>query len=52
MMLEPVSTQQLYLLDNYLSATMLLNEHESINIPFAISYDYTNNIHCLYYQKL
>ena len=55
-MLEPVPAQ-LFLLRNIdLSIVELLNKHEHNNInkatPYAISFDNTNYIHCLYNLQL
>ena len=51
-MLEPVPALPLPLRNIDLSIVVLLNKHENNNInkakPYAISFDNTNYIHCLY----
>ena len=56
MLLEPVPAQLLPLWNIDLSIIQLFNKHENNNLhkvtPYAISLNYTNNIHCLYYLQL
>ena len=55
-MLEPSPAQPLPLRNIDLSIVVLLNKHENNNInkatPYAISFDNTNYIHCLYNLQL
>ena len=55
-MLEPVPAQPLPLRNVDLSIVVLLNKHDNNNInkvtPYAISFDNTNYIRCLYNLKL
>ena len=54
--LKPVPAQPLHLRNIDLSIVVLLNKHENNNInkatPYAISFDNTNYIHCLYNLQL
>ena len=55
-MLEPVPAQPLPLRNIDLSIVVLLKKHENNNInkatPYAISFENTNNIHCLFNLQL
>ena len=55
-MLEPVPALPLPLRNIDISIVVLLNKNENNNIakakPYAISFDNTNHIHCLYNRQL
>ena len=55
-MLEPVPTQPLPLRNIDISVVVVSNKHENDNInkatPYAISFDNTNFIHCLFNLQL